>query len=240
MATIGGLGTMMGLQYLLGGGMALPRFQTFAFAPGDIPWMPVFVAAGIALGWLYLAADRIAARISGLFKNCFELRAMACGLVLGLVGMVLPLGLFAGESQAETVIEGWATMGAATLVCTSLVKTCLTPLCIRNGWRGGNIFPLIFSGICLGYALAALTGATPGLAVCLVVATLCGTVMRKPLGTVALMLLCFPCTASCSSSSVRSQAPRFPCRLRCVPPAPPHRTTRPRSFPAHRRIRQAG
>lgn len=104
----------------------------------------------------------------------------------------MPFALFAGESQAETIIESWSTMTAWLLIATGLVKTCLTPYCINNGWRGGNIFPLIFSGICVGYGLAMLTGATAGYAVCMVVASLCGAVMRRPLGVIALLLLCFP------------------------------------------------
>lgn len=191
-SVIGGMATMTGLKYLFGGGMALPRFETFAIASSDVVWVVPFALAGVAMGYLYFAADRLSERVSSLFGPHPELRAMTCGLIVGCAGVCLPLAMFAGESQAETIIEGWAAMGATMLAATGIVKTCLTPYCIRNGWRGGNIFPLIFSGICIGYSLAFVTGATPGLAVCTVVASLCGTVMRKPLGVVALMLLCFP------------------------------------------------
>lgn len=32
---------------------------------------------------------------------------------------------------------------------------------INMGWRGGHFFPVIFSGVSLGYGLALLTGADP-------------------------------------------------------------------------------
>jgi len=192
LALAGGLGVMWGLQGLFGGGMGLPRFEAFPVTAADLVWMVPLCLAGTALGWLYHAADRLSERFSSLFGGHVVLRAVVCGLVLGGLGMLLPLTMFAGESQAQTVIGGWASMGAMLLLATGLVKTCLTPFCIECGWRGGNIFPLIFSGICVGYALAALSGATPGLAVCLVVASLCGAVMRRPLGVIALLLLCFP------------------------------------------------
>lgn len=191
-AIIGGMGTMSLLQSMLGGGMSLPRFGSFSIAPADALWIIPLALAGVATGYLYHGATKLSTRISALFGTHIVLRAMTCGLILGCIGMFLPLALFAGESQAETIIEGWSDMTAAFLILTGLTKTCLTPYCINNGWRGGNIFPLIFSGICLGYGLAILTGVTPGLAVCLVVASLCGAVMRKPLGVIALLLLCFP------------------------------------------------
>ena len=192
LAIIGGMTVMTCLNSVLGGGMSLPRFDAFTLATGDLLWLIPFALAGVAMGYLYYAADLVSRKVSALFGDKAILRAAVCGLVLGGVGMLVPYALFAGESQAESIIEGWSAMAAGLLIATGLVKTCMTPYCIRNGWRGGNIFPLIFSGICVGYGLAALTGATAGFAVCVVVASLCGAVMRRPLGVVALMLLCFP------------------------------------------------
>ena len=192
LAIVGGMGVMTILKTLLGGGMALPRFETFSIAASDLLWVIPLALAGVVMGYIYQAADKLSGKVSDLFGTHVIARAMLCGLVLGCLGVFLPLVMFAGESQADVVIENWSTMGAVFLIATGLVKACVTPYCIRNGWRGGNIFPLIFSGVCVGYGLAILTGVTAGLAVCVVVASMCGAVMRRPLGVVALMLLCFP------------------------------------------------
>ena len=62
------------------------------------------------------------------------------------------------------------------------------------GWLGGNIFPLIFSGVSAGYALAAVVGMDGTVAVAVTVAALCSYVMRKPVTVTAVLLLCFPVT----------------------------------------------
>ena len=192
LAIIGGMGVMTLLKSLFGGGMSLPRFDPFSLAPAEALWAVPFALIGVAMGYLYFAADKLSGMVANLFGTHVIARATVCGLVLGCAGVFLPLAMFAGESQAETVIAGWQTMGVVVLLTTGLVKICLTPYCIRNGWRGGNIFPLIFSGTCIGYGPAILTGVTPGMAVCVTVAACAGSVMRKPLGVIALLLLCFP------------------------------------------------
>ena len=73
-----------------------------------------------------------------------------------------------------------------------LAKMLLVNLCISLGWRGGSIFPLIFSGVAAGYAFAAITGIDPNFAVAAMTAGLYGYVSRKPVMTVAVLLMCFP------------------------------------------------
>jgi H+/Cl- antiporter ClcA len=191
-AVLGGMAAMTLLKSLFGGGMALPRFDAASIVWEDAPWIIPFALAGVALALLYRAADHASAKIAERFGDHLIARSVVCGCVLGCIGIMVPLSLFAGESQTEIVKESWTVMGWGTLIVTGLIKTCLTPYCIHNGWRGGNIFPLIFSGVCIGYGLALLTGVAAELSVCIVVATLCGAVMRKPLSVIALLLLCFP------------------------------------------------
>jgi H+/Cl- antiporter ClcA len=59
-------------------------------------------------------------------------------------------------------------------------------------WMGGLFFPMIFSGVTVGYGLAALTGADPMLAVVVVTASLVAGVTRKPLLSLSVLALCFP------------------------------------------------
>ena len=69
--------------------------------------------------------------------------------------------MFAGETQADVLMETYLTIPAGVLIVTGLVKAMLTPALINLGWRGGHFFPVIFSGVSLGYGLAILTGADP-------------------------------------------------------------------------------
>ena len=60
------------------------------------------------------------------------------------------------------------------------------------GWRGGNIFPTIFSGVVIGYACALILPIDPIFCVAVVTAALTATVMRKPMAVILLLLICFP------------------------------------------------
>ena len=57
---------------------------------------------------------------------------------------------------------------------------------------GGSFFPSIFAGVACGYGIAALTGADPMLAVTVVASAFLAGVTRKPLLSLAILVLCFP------------------------------------------------
>ncbi len=86
-------------------------------------------------------------------------KAMLAGLALALCGMALPYAMFAGETQSTLLMARWTAIPAGALVATGFVKAALTPACIKLGWRGGHFFPVIFSGIALGYGFAQISGA---------------------------------------------------------------------------------
>ena len=72
---------------------------------------------------------------------------------------------------------------------------------VNLGWKGGTIFPMIYSAAAVGFAVAALIGAAAGtgavegnFAVAVVSASMLGFLMRKPVTVVAVLLLCFPVT----------------------------------------------
>ena len=119
-------------------------------------------------------------------------KAMLAGLALAICGTVLPYTMFAGETQADVLMETYLTIPAGVLIATGLVKAMLTPALINLGWRGGHFFPVIFSGVSLGYGLAILTGADPVFCVAVCTASTMGAVMRQPVMVVGLLLMCFP------------------------------------------------
>lgn len=93
------------------------------------------------------------------------------------------------DGRTDEQLEEYSTK---ILILTALAKMLLVNLCISLGWRGGSIFPLIFSGVAAGYAFAAITGIDPNFAVAALTAGLYGYVSRKPVMTVAVLLMCFP------------------------------------------------
>lgn len=120
------------------------------------------------------------------------IKALLAGLLLSICGTVLPFSLFAGESQTQMVMDSYAALGAATLIATAFVKAALTPACIHFGWRGGHFFPVIFSGVCLGYGFSLIAGVDAVFCAAVCIASLMGAVMRQPVMIVLLLFMCFP------------------------------------------------
>ena len=102
--------------------------------------------------------------------------------------------MFSGEHQLDDLIDGWQTASCTELILTAVVRLALISLCINFGWRGGSIFPLIYSGACLGYSFALITGMDGAFAAAVLIASLYAYHMRKPVMVMMVLLLCFPIT----------------------------------------------
>lgn len=194
-AVIGGLGAMAGLGNFFGGSMGIPRFGRDAdITLDDWKWFLVFAAVSIVCGMFYLLMNRLTLALG---QKMIKHRVASCalaGVFLAAMGTLLPWTMFSGERQMGEMMAIWQEQGFVVLFLTAIGKLLLINLCVNLGWRGGNIFPIIFAGVCMGYALALLSGAEPVFAVAVCVSALCGYIMRKPLTVMAVLLLCFPVT----------------------------------------------
>lgn len=194
-AVIGGIGAMAGLGKLFGGGMGLPRFGRDAdITLNDWKWFVIFALFSILCGMFYLLMNRITCVLGEKIARYRVASCMLAGLFLAGMGTLLPWTMFSGEHQMREMMEVWQQQSFVVLLLTAIGKLLLINLCINLGWRGGNIFPIIFTGVCVGYALSLLTGAEPVFAVAVCVSAMCGYIMRKPLTVIAVLLLCFPVT----------------------------------------------
>ena len=191
-AVVGGFAVMLTLSHYFGGGLGLPRFERAEWYPGEILWSIPLALVGVAGAYLFFSANLLTERLALLFKQHIILRTVLCGLLIGLIGSFLPLTLFSGEEQMGELIEGFAAMGAGVLIATGVVKLCVCPLCVNLGWRGGNIFPVIFSGISIGYGISLATGLDPTFCITVLATSMSAAVLRKPIIAIAVLLLCFP------------------------------------------------
>lgn len=191
-AIAGALGVMLALRSLFGSGGGLPRFSGIEVGALELAWGIPLALAGACVGVLYHASGAAVSAACRRIGDRPVAKALAAGLILGFVGAVVPLALFAGEAQAEQLEQTWASVGAGMLILTGIVKVCATSVCLGFGWRGGHFFPVIFAGISLGYGFSLLTGADPVFCLCVTTAGLMGCVMRQPLMAALLLFLCFP------------------------------------------------
>ena len=114
------------------------------------------------------------------------------GLILGVLGTVLPLTLFSGEEQMAELTETYLGFAPWVLILTGVAKLFLTNVCIQSGWRGGHFFPVIFCGVSIGYGVARLSGLNEAFCLGVITAALLGVILRKPVAVTLLLLLCFP------------------------------------------------
>lgn len=177
---------------LAGAAGGLPRLDAMQAAPSDLPWGLVCLAAAWILALIYSAAHAGFGRLSARIGNRPVLKALACGITLGLIGVSLPLALFSGEDQIEMMVSGWQTIPALALIGSAIAKALLTPLCLEFGWRGGHFFPCIFMGVALGFGIASLSGADPAFCAGVAAGAFLACSTRRPLLSAALLLLCFP------------------------------------------------
>lgn len=191
-AIAGGLGTYLLLGQLMGGGMGMPRFEAAEMGSLELTWLIPLTLVGMVCGWLFFVSEHASEALAHAIGERPVAKAMLAGLVLAACGTVLPYTMFAGEMQADVLMETYLTIPAGVLIATGLVKAMLTPALINLGWRGGHFFPVIFSGVSLGYGFALLTGADPVFCVAVCTASTMGAVMRQPVMVVGLLLMCFP------------------------------------------------
>lgn len=195
MAVAGGLGAMKLLGDIFGGGSGIPRFgRDVDIAVDDWKWFIVVFAAGLIAGLIYVIAHKITVMIGDKLINHRVISCMLAGLGLAVIGLISPWTMFSGEHQMGELMEVWQNETAAGLVMITVLKLVLVNLCINLGWKGGHIFPVIFSGVSMGFAMAIILGIEPVFAVAVTTAALCGYIMRKPVMVIGVLLLCFPVT----------------------------------------------
>lgn len=86
----------------------------------------------------------------------------AGGVVLGLLGVLGgPLSLFKGLEQMKELVSERAHYGFGALIGLALLKTLAMVVAATSGFRGGRIFPIVFSGVALGIAASTLIPSIP-------------------------------------------------------------------------------
>lgn len=189
------LGAMKLIGLLLGSGGGIPRFgRDVDITVDDWKWFAVVFAAGLIAGLMYAVVHKVTLTIGNKLIAHRVLSCMIAGALLAIIGLAFPQTMFSGEHQMGELMLTWQDETAAALIMNALMKLLLVNLCINLGWKGGSIFPVIFSGVSLGYAMAMVLGIEPMFAVAVCTASLCGYVMRKPIMVIGVLLLCFPVT----------------------------------------------
>ena len=192
LAVLGGFGVYFLLNEFLGGGLHIARFGSAAAGLSEALWSLPLLLFGAAAGYFYFASGKAAALILKPLARFAVLRAVIGGVLLGICGAFFPYTMFSGELQMGLVMENWAETPMVELFLIGVIKIVIVNVCIQSGWKGGPIFPVLFSGVCLGYGTVFLTGIDSVFSVVVTTAAFCGAVLRKPAAVILVLLFFFP------------------------------------------------
>ena len=154
----------------------------------DLLWaiVPALLGAGTGLlaRW---SQPRLAHALARLGTPMVQ--TLAGTALFALLAAAVPLVRFSGHHELVHALEHGVT-AAAALLGLALLKALAMALCLASGWRGGQIFPLLFAGAAA--ELAAVNG-LPGLPVTVALVagmTAAATVgMGKPVAVLLILLL---------------------------------------------------
>lgn len=155
-----------------------------------VDWLviiPVVIGGicGILFRLLHSGADRVVARI----PRPWLVTAIGTVLFAALAAAV-PLVRFSGHEQLEDLMHLFDGGDGAQLWLLAFAKIIAVVLCLSSGWRGGEIFPLVFVGVAAGSAAALLLPAVdPAAAVAGALAATITVGWRRPLAALLLLLL---------------------------------------------------
>ncbi len=191
-AILSSFGILILLNKLTGSSTGIPSVGKTSFKGFNYLYIVLLTIIGVILGYLYFISHKI---IKELFKSLNNKTIIKCtigGLLLGISGTILPLTMFSGEEQILTILENGKIIGIIILIITSITKLFITNICIESGLKGGHFFPLIFSGIALGYAMSLLFNIDSVISMAIVTSAFLSNVMKKPIAVVLLLMILFP------------------------------------------------
>ncbi len=171
-----------------------PSFSDVTISGTDYIFALVYIFVGVLLYCLYTGAEKITEKISHFIPVI--LREVICGVVIGAMGLCVPIVMFSGEEQMAELMGTYASYAPVFLIGICLLKIVMTAFCLSFGMKGGHFFPLIFACVCMGFAISMLVFPDPAghlvFAAGVVTSATLGAQLKKPMAVSVLMLLCFP------------------------------------------------
>lgn len=153
------------------------------------------VIPALAVGWLF---GFIFVKISKASERWIDrgkhtvMKAVLGGLVLVAAAAFSTDCLYSGEFSIVPFAHRSLQMAPLFLITFALVKAIITNVGFALGWRGGTIFPAIFSTLAVGACLAHYLPWMPRLTASLVVATGITVILERPLLTAIILWLLLP------------------------------------------------
>ena len=155
----------------------------------------VIVIPALIVGWVFgyffVKVSLLSERWLG-SREWIIIKAIAGGILLVAAAFFSRDILFSGEFSIVPFAHQSLKMSPLFLILFAVIKTIVTNAGFALGWRGGTIFPAIFSSLAVGAALAQAFPWMPRLTASLVVATAITIILEKPIISALVLILLLP------------------------------------------------
>jgi len=178
-----------GIYFAIAGAVFLDDYKVPQYTFKD--WQ---LLAGIPLGLFAAVVVTLlggfmmgAARLFGRLKVPDIAKSVLGGVIFGIVGVALPLTMFSGSDQLNTVLSGAGTLGLGLIAATLIAKMLTFAVSQGSGFVGGPIFPSLFIGGTAGVIVHQVIPGVPlGLAFTCLLAAVPGALVAAPFSMVLL------------------------------------------------------
>lgn len=183
----------LGIYFAIAGSVFLDLYKVPHYQFHD--WQ---LLAGVGFGLLaaltvavLVLVFKVVGELFGRLKVPNIVKSTLGGVVFGLVGLALPLTMFTGSDQLNTVLhDRGVTLGLGILVAMVIAKMLTFSVSMVTGFVGGPIFPTLFIGGTVGIVVHQAIPAIPlGLAFTCMLAAIPGAVVSAPFAMVLLAAL---------------------------------------------------
>jgi len=158
----------------------------------EILFILPLIIIGMLVAYLYYSFGIVSKKISNLFGDNIIIRSTLVGVILGITYYFVPISLFSGEHNMKILSEKYLEFMPIILILLGVWKLFLTQICLKNGWRGGHGFPIIFAGVAIGYGVSLMFGVNPVVAISIITSVSMGIVYSPVLAVVVMLLVLVP------------------------------------------------
>jgi H+/Cl- antiporter ClcA len=133
--------------------LRLLELPTYKLVQWHLPVAVLLGLVAVVFAFLFAFSMKVFHQLMAPLHDQPILRCTGVGLLVGLMGMAMPITLFLGSEGLLEVVEGRADMTIGFLFLSVMLKLLAVTVVLAAGFIGGPIFPLFFVGGTLGVIL---------------------------------------------------------------------------------------
>jgi H+/Cl- antiporter ClcA len=165
----------------------------FSLSGSEILLAVLLGFVGLILGVFFAKAGVILDKLLHPLQNRPVIIGMVGGIILGALGAISPLILFSGQTGLGRLFVEGAGLNGFFLILIGLLKMIATKSNTVSGWKGGEIFPVMFASAAIALGISHLLPAIhPMIAIAAIMAATVTVVLDNIFLALAIMAIFLP------------------------------------------------